>query len=73
MSINWGCGGAFWPNQWLGGLILYITPKFLYKIKQAFKQAKQADCFDLSSQASQLQVRKVSSQQAKAFRLGLLA
>jgi hypothetical protein len=51
---------------------LYITPKYL-KIKQAFKQAKQADCFDLSSQASQLQVRKVSSQQAKAFRLGLLA
>jgi hypothetical protein len=43
------------------------------KIKQAFKQVKQADCFDLSSQASQLQVRKVSSQQAKAFRLGLLA
>ncbi|OCL00194.1 uncharacterized protein K441DRAFT_95501 [Cenococcum geophilum 1.58] len=29
MTINRGCGGAFWPNRWLGGLILYVTPKFL--------------------------------------------
>jgi hypothetical protein len=59
----------FEQNQSLGGWII----KFLYKIYQASKQAKQADDFDLSSQASKLQVRKVTSQQAEASELGLLA
>ena len=72
MIINWGCKRTFGQISSLKA-ILYITPNFLYKIKQAFKQAKQANYFDLLSQASQLQARKVSSQQAKAFQLGLLA
>jgi len=55
MTINQG-GGAFWPNSWLGGLILYIILKFLYKIKQAFKQAKQASFRCKKFQASKLRL-----------------
>ena len=51
------------------GLILYITVKFLYKIKQAFKQAKQADC--LTYQAKQASFRCEKFQASKLRLSGL--
>jgi hypothetical protein len=50
-------------------LILYITLKFLYKIKQAFKQAKQADY--LAYQAKQASFRCEKFQASKLRLSGL--
>jgi len=52
---------------------LYTTQGFYTKINQAGKQAKQADDFGQTSQASKLKVSKIASQQAKPAQLGSLA
>jgi len=52
---------------------LYITPKILYKVNQAVKQASKPNDFDQASQASKLKVPKIASQQAEGSQLGLLA
>jgi len=70
ITTSRGRGGTF---GWLIALILYITPKILYKVNQAVKQASKPNDFDQASQASKLKVPKIASQQAEGSQLGLLA
>jgi hypothetical protein len=49
---------------------LYITLKFLYKIKQAFKQAKQANCLAYQAKQASFRCKKF---QASKLRLSGLA
>jgi hypothetical protein len=52
---------------------LYITPKILYKISQAAKQASKPSDFGQARQAIKRKVSKIESEQAEGSQLGSLA